>query len=276
MTAFAKKNKPAVALTSIDKTRKKRMATQNKVSKTTASPAKYKNRIEKNLVAVLRPFSFETEMFKSLRGKILHPLSGNPPKSILVTSAVPGEGKSFVAANLAVTIARYIQEYVLLMDCDLRKPCIHTRFGLPNVYGLSEHLTHDTDLAALLLRTMIKKLTILPSGRPPHNPSELLSSSKMNGLLLGLKEGNADRYIIVDAPPPALAPETLAISKNVDGILIVIRHNNTPQTLVTELINSFEKEKVIGAVLNRFDLRSSHSYGYGKYKQYKKYYNHAE
>lgn len=275
MTLSAKKNKPIVELTPTRKVREKTHGVPKGIIKKTDFQVYNKNRIEKNMVTVFKPFSYETEMFKFLRGKILNPLAGDPPKSILVTSAVPGEGKSFVSANLAVTIAQSIQEYVLLMDCDLRKPRIHTMFGLPDAYGLSEHLTHDTDLSPLMLKVM-SKLAILPAGRVPQNPSELLSSPKMSSLLLELKEEYDERYIIIDSPPPAMAPETLAISKNVDGILIVIKHGSTPLALVNDLINSFGKEKIIGAVLNRFDLRSSKSYGYGKYKQYKKYYNRAE
>ena len=235
-----------------------------------------KDRIDRNLITVLKPYSFETEMFKVLRAKILHPLSGMPPRSILVTSAVPGEGKSFVAANLAVTIAQYIQEYVLLMDCDLRKPCIHTRFGFPPVQGLSEYLSTEIDLPPLLLKTMLKKLTILPGGRPPYNPSELLSSSKMRSLMEEMQERYEDRYLVVDSPPPALAPETLAIAEQVDGILLVVKHKSTPQELVAELAKDFDEDKIIGAVINRFDMRSSKYYGYGKYRQYKKYYSYPK
>ncbi len=275
MTLSAKKNKPIVEFTPANKAREKPHGDPKNILKATDSQVYNKNRIEKNMVTVFKPFSYETEMFKFLRGKILHPLSGDPPKSIMVTSAVPGEGKSFVSANLAVTIAQLLQESVLLMDCDLRKPRIHTMFGFPDAYGLTEHLTHDTDLAPLMLKVM-SKLAILPAGRVPNNPSELLSSSKMSDLLLEMKAEYDDRYIVIDSPPPPMAPETLAISQNVDGILIVINHGSTPLALVNDLINSFEKEKIIGAVLNRFDLRSSQSYGYGKYKQYKKYYNRAE
>jgi len=230
-----------------------------------------KDGIDKNLVTVLRPYAFETEMFKVLRGKILHPMAGEPPRSILITSAVPGEGKSFVASNLAVTIAQLIKEHVLLTDCDLRRPCLHKRFGFADVPGLSEYLSNRSDLPSLLLPTMLKKLSLLPGGRPPHNPSEILSSPKMEALLRELKTRYDDRYLLIDAPPPALAPEALAIANHVDGIIIVVKHKSTPGDLVAELAHSLDKSKIIGMVFNQFDLRSSKYYGYARYKQYKKY-----
>ena len=94
--------------------------------------------IDKNLVTLLNPRSVESEMFKILRGNILFPASGKPPRSILVTSTVPGEGKSFVSMNLAVSIAQNINEHVFLMDCDIRKPSLHGSFGLGNIAGLED------------------------------------------------------------------------------------------------------------------------------------------
>lgn len=235
-------------------------------------PAYSRNRIDKNLITVLRRDSFETEMFKVLRGKITHPVDGDAPKSILITSAVSGEGKSFVAANLAVTIAEFINEHVLLMDCDLRDPCIHKRFGFPQVFGLNEYLKDGRPLSSLLLKTMVKKLSILPGGKPPHNPSEILASPKMTDLIGELKSRYADRRLIIDAPPPNVAPETIALSKQVDAILVVVRHQHTPVSLVREAIDSFQKGKILGLVINHFDGGLSRHYGYGRYKQYKKYY----
>ena len=130
---------------------------------------------DKNLVSLFEPQSFEAEQFKHLRTNILFPVSGKLPRSIMVTSAVPGEGKSFVASNLAVTIAQNIDKHVLLMDCDIRKPTIHSNFGFDEVEGLTEYLSKDTPLSSLLLKTEINKLTILPGGKPSPNPAELMS-----------------------------------------------------------------------------------------------------
>ena len=226
------------------------------------------DRIDPNLVSVVNPESIETEIFKVLRGKILFPASGKPPRSIMVTSAVPGEGKSFIAANLAVNMAQNVDDHVLLIDCDLRRPSIHRMFGLGRVMGLSEHLSNGNKIPDLLIKTGLGKLSLFPSGTPPHNPSEILSSAKMAKLLEELKTRYQDRYLIIESPPPMLAPETIAIAKQVDAIIVVIKFGSTPMDAVEEVIDNLGKENIIGAVINRFDARTSRYYGYRKYGKY--------
>ena len=221
--------------------------------------------IDEDIVAYAESDSIEAEQFKMLRTNILFPVSGKPPRLILVTSAMPGEGKSFVAANLAVSIARNINEHVLLVDCDLRKPCIHTRFGYKNVQGLSEYLSRNIPLASLLLKTKIEKLTLLPGGKIPDNPSELLSSEAMKELLVEVKERYKDRIIIIDSPPPQLTAETNVIARLVDGILLVVKYGFTKREMVAEMIARLGKEKVLGVVFNWLSKRATSYYGYGKY-----------
>lgn len=230
-------------------------------------------RVDKNLITLLKPHSYEAEQFKMLRTGLLFPSSGEPARSIMVTSALPGEGKSFVAANLAVSIAQNINEYVLLMDCDLRKPTIQRYFGFGNVPGMSDYLALGKSLSTLLIKTGLNKLTILPGGKPPHNPSELLSSNKMSELLNEVKKRYSDRYVIIDSSPPKLTAETIALAKQVDGILIVVKFGSTAREAVRDLIQSLGKEKILGVIVNWFDLRSSNGYHYGTYKKYSNYYS---
>jgi len=226
--------------------------------------------VDKNIVSLLEPQSFEAEQFKHLRTNILFPVSGNPPRSIMVTSAVPGEGKSFVASNLAVSIAQNIDQHVLLMDCDMRKASVHSNFGFDEVEGLSGYLSNKTPLSSLLLKTDINKLTILPGGKPPNNPAELMSSNKMSDLLKEVTSRYNDRYIIIDSPPPHLTSETSIIARQVDGILLVVKAGSTNREMVEELLEMMGKEKVLGVVVNWFDMSSMKSYGYGKYGRYGK------
>jgi capsular exopolysaccharide synthesis family protein len=227
------------------------------------------NRFSSDLIAIVNPHCVEAGIFKVLRGKILFPANGKPPKSILITSAAPGEGKSFTASNLAANLAQNIENHVLLVDCDIRRPSIHKVFGYGMVDGLAEHLLNGKKLSSLLLKTGIDKLTVLPSGKPPTNPSELLSSGKMSTLIEELKNRYNDRFLIIDSPPPMLAPETTAMAKHVDGIIIVIQYGSTPLHLVEELIDNLGREKILGAVINRFDSRvSARYYGYEKYGKY--------
>jgi exopolysaccharide/PEP-CTERM locus tyrosine autokinase len=227
---------------------------------------------DKKMISFLMPQSYEAEQFKMLKTSILFPASGEPPRSIMVTSAVPGEGKSFVTANLAISIAQNIEEHVLIVDCDLRSPCIHKQFGFGSVTGLSEYLSNDALLDSLFLRTKVDKLSILPGGKSPKNPSELLSSQQMSKLLEEVKNRYGNRYVIIDSPPPRLTAETNVIARQVDGIILVVKHRHTRREVVEDLVKMVGKDKILGVVLNRSDLRISGYYGYGKYGKYHKYY----
>jgi protein-tyrosine kinase len=224
--------------------------------------------MDPNLIVYHKPQSMEAEFFKILKTNILFPAKGNPPRSILVTSAVPGEGKSFVTANLAISIAKGIEEHVLLMDCDMRRPTIHSKFGIPGIVGLNEHLTKGVPLPSLLVKTAVDKLSILPVGGLPTNPTELLSSVQMKRLLDEVKHRYSDRFVLVDSPPPQLTAETSALAKRVDGVLLVIKAGKTPRKLVNEIIELIGKEKIIGVVLNWYDIPFTKHYGYGKYNKY--------
>lgn len=225
---------------------------------------------DRDLVVLRDPLSFEAEQFKILRTNLLFPADGAPLRSIMITSALPGEGKSFVAANLAVSIAQNINEHVLLVDCDIRKPCVHRRFGYSDTPGLSEYLSDGTPLASLLVKTAVEKLTILPGGTPPPNPAELLSSVKMQQFLAEAKDRYNDRYLIIDSPPPSLTAETRAVASYVDGVVLVVDFKRTPRDEVMELVEKIGRKKVLGTIVNRYDLRTP---GYGKYKKYSKYYS---
>jgi protein-tyrosine kinase len=221
--------------------------------------------IHKSLVTVFTPHSIESEQFRMLKNNILFPEKGLPPKNIMVTSASPGEGKTFVAANLAVTIAQNIDEYVLLMDCDLRSPHVHKMFGLNNPPGLSEYLSRARPLSSLLVKTFLEKLTILPSGAIPPNPSELLSSEQMRRLLSEVKTRYSDRYVIIDTPPPYLTSETNALARHVDGIILVVRQGKTRKKEIENILEIYGKEKIIGVVQNFAQKKPGYGYGYHKY-----------
>ncbi len=251
---------------------KKEQPVLKDVFKKDYSSDKASGQIDKNLVTLLKPQSFEAERFKILKTSLLFSTTGESPKVIMVSSAVPGEGKSFVTANLAISIAQNIDEHVLLIDCDLRLPSIHKRFGYGQTAGLSEYLSGKISLTSTFLKTKVEKLTIIPGGNPPPNPSELLSSDQMAQLIEEVKTRYRDRYIIIDTAPPQLTSEAGALAKLVDGILLVINCGKTKREIVSELVNTFEKDKILGIVFNRYDFQSSAYYGYGKYNKYSKYY----
>jgi exopolysaccharide/PEP-CTERM locus tyrosine autokinase len=224
--------------------------------------------LHKNLVSLLGPESYEAEQFKMLRNTILFPVAGVTPRSILITSALPGDGKSFVSANLAVSIAMNINKHVLLVDCDLRKPDLHRVFGFGDVPGLSDYLAEHRSLDSLLLKTTVEKLTLLPGGPIPSNPSELASSERMSAMLEEVKHRYQDRLIVIDSPPPGMAAETSFLARQVDGILLVVKYGNTPREEVEDLKVTLGSEKILGVVINFLDMPVSKRYGYGKYEKY--------
>lgn len=219
------------------------------------------------LVVISAPESKDAENFKLVRTQILFPKDEVRPKTILLTSAFPGEGKTFAASNLAVSIALSINEHVLLIDCDLRKPELHKMFGYSNERGLNDYLTGKKRLSDLLIRTSIEKLTILTAGSPSSNPSELLSSTNMKSFLEEAKERYQDRYIIIDGPPSQIAAESDVLANYVDGILLVVMAKKSPRELIQRTIDNIGKDKILGVIFNGY----SQSYKtYHKY--YKKYY----
>ena len=218
------------------------------------------------LITASNPNSLASEQFRLLKNNILFPEKGNPPKTIMVTSASPHEGKSFVAANLAVSMAQSIDEYVLLMDCDLRAPTIHTFFGYDGTKepGLSDYLANKIPLSSVLKKASVNKLTLLPAGQIPPNPSELLSSDQMRRLLHEVKLRYNDRYIIIDTSPPYLTSETNAIARFVDGIILVVRQGKTRTKEIVDILDIYGREKVLGVVTNFSRKKIGYGYGYNK------------
>ena len=233
-----------------------------------------KRSLNKNLVVYHDPQSFEAEQFRMLRTNILFPSDGKrSPRIILVTSALPEEGKSFVSSNLALTIAQNIDNHVLLIDCDMRHPSVHSNFGYDQVPGLSNYLEGEYTLSDVLLKIEGNHLSLLPGGPPPPNPAELLSSNRMLSLLREVRARYDDRYIIIDSPPPHLTAESKALAQFVDGIVLVVKFGHTKRDLVSQLVDKLPKDKILGVVANWLDRRAATSYVSGKYSQYTNYYS---
>jgi protein-tyrosine kinase len=226
------------------------------------------NNISNKLIVVTAPESYEAESFKLLRAQILFAQNRERPRTIMVTSAMPGDGKSFVAANLAASIAMGIDEHVLLVDCDLRRSSLHEIFGLSNRKGLNEYLKKEKNLQDLLIKTCVDKLSFLPAGITIRNPSELLASNDMKIFLEEVRKRYDDRFIILDTPPSQILAESNIISNFVDGIVFVVRENITPRDMVQKAVASFGKEKLLGIVVNAHThLQKNKAYYYKNYYQ---------
>lgn len=211
------------------------------------------------------------EIFSTLRSRILHPVDSKPvPRTIMVTSAIPGEGKSFITSNLGVSFAHGMDQHALLVDCDLRKPTMAPLFGLGNANGLVDYLRDKKALSQLICRSEIKKLSILPSGKPPMNPSELLSSHRMIDLVAELSGRYEDRTIIFDTPPMLAAAESRVLAKQVDGVILVVRQGKARKHQIQKVLEVIPKEKVIGIVFNDYKvnyIEKSYMSGYGYYRR---------
>jgi exopolysaccharide/PEP-CTERM locus tyrosine autokinase len=229
--------------------------------------------VSKNVVVATQPDSVMAECFRFLRSKIIRPASGVPPRTILVTSALMGEGKTFIASNLAASISQGVEEHVLLIDTDLRKSTIPEVFGMPLVKeGLSNYLDGSMPLSGLLRKTAVDKLSILPGGSTSDNPAELLSSDKMKGLIQEVRDRYTDRFIVLDSPPLELVPETAVIANEVDAVLLVVRCGKTPRNALKAAVDKLQKEKILGIVFNGYNspLKFYDQYGYNQYRYRRK------
>ena len=218
------------------------------------------------------------ESFRMLRSRILHPENGEKPlRTIMVTSSAPSEGKSFVSANLGVSIAQGLDQHALIVDCDLRRPTLARLFGLSISAhrGLADYLYDEScQLTDLLQKTAVDKLTILPSGLPPDNPAELLASSRMSNLVEELSSRYADRLIIFDSPPFQVASESAILAKHVDGVVVVIGYGRSDRNQIRTMVDTLGRSRIIGVVFNGmrdnfFQRKVLDAYGYygGYYRQ---------
>ena len=225
--------------------------------------------VDKSLVALLKPRSYEAEQFKILRTNLLFPESGNPARFILITSAAPSDGKSFVSANLAVSLALDHDRKVILIDADVRRSEIHKIFGLNRVEkGICDFLADRIPLTSLLVKTSLKNLVILPAGNLTRNPDELQSLEKLPKLFEELAAHFGEYFIVIDSPPPKLASETGVLARLVDSIVIVMKAGVTKKEYVEETIDLLEKEKIVGIVFNWHDNRMSNYKKYAKDREY--------
>ena len=224
-----------------------------------------RKRLDGSLISYFKPQSIEAEQFRKLAANIVFHHAEKTGSCLLITSANAGEGKSFLTANLAISLAKSLEEPILLLDCDLRKPRLHTMFGFGNVSGLSDHFIKGMDISALIQKTTINNLSLLPAGSKSFHSAELLSSKRMSHLIDEIKNIHKDRIILIDSPPPLSTAEPIAIARQVDGVILVVKCEDTPRGMVEEVIKNIGKEKILGVVLNRFRKQFFASYGYGTY-----------
>ena len=185
---------------------------------------------------------------------------------IMITSALPGEGKSFTAINLAMSMATELDNTVMLVDADVARPSVMRMLGLPNGPGLLDMVLNDsTDLSSVLLKTNIEKLTILPSGTPHPRATELLASDAMINLLEDMAKRYPDRIIVFDSPPLLLTTESRVLATHMGQVVMVVHAGSTLQSQVKQALATIESCPVKLMLLNKVSrlFKDGHGYGYG-------------
>jgi succinoglycan biosynthesis transport protein ExoP len=218
------------------------------------------------LVTQSRPRSQMAESYRALRTSLLLTFAGGPPKVVLITSALPEEGKTTTSVNSAIVLAQKGTR-VLLIDADLRRPSIHKTLGMGPKIGLSNVLTGNATLQqAIIPSTILPDLFVLPAGTPPPNPAELLASSKMKDVLEELRKQYD--HIVIDTPPTLSVTDAVVMSTSADAVILVIRsgHTTKPALRRARDILLQVNARVCGVLVNAVDLNSPDYFYYYEYQ----------
>jgi capsular exopolysaccharide synthesis family protein len=216
------------------------------------------------------------EQFRSLRSRVYQARYEAPLKTILIASGMPEEGKSFVVANLAMSLARNSIHHILLIDGDLRRPTLHSMLGAPNSLGLADYLVGKAGLADIMQRDQraasgntagvdsISNLTFIPSGKCADNSSELVANHRIEELV-----ASASPYfdwILIDAPPVLAVTDAMELARAADAVLLVARGATTTYEVAQRTKAAFSARRVLGFVLNAVkDTPHNRSYNYNYY-----------
>jgi protein-tyrosine kinase len=207
-------------------------------------------------------FVHGAEQFRTLRSRLYRIRESQALKTVLITSAIPGEGKSLVATNLAYAIARQHGTRVLLVDADLRAPRTHTLLGAPATPGLTDYLQGRASETDVIQRGPEEGFCFVPSGSPATHPSELISSNGLKKFLERIKP--MFDWIIIDSPPAVSVSDAAVLGPLCDGVLFVVRAGSTPSDLAQKAARELSGAHILGVVLNGVKRAA----GYGEYYSY--------
>jgi len=193
----------------------------------------------------------QSAVFRMLRTQVLKKMRSNRWQTLAVTSPTAGEGKSVVAANLAMAIAMELNQTVLLVDMDLRNPSISNYFGLNAQVGLKDYLSGDLKLSEVLINPGIKRLVILPGVGRAEDSAELLSSPKMASLVADIKSQYDSRVIIFDVPPVLQTDDVSLAASYFDSTLLVLEDGKNSESNITKSLQMLEGSHLLGTVVNK-------------------------
>jgi protein-tyrosine kinase len=208
------------------------------------------------------------EQFRTLRSRLYQLRANQKLRTILVTSSIPGEGKTFIVNNLAQAIVRQPDRRALIIDADLRQPRVHSLLGAPSAPGLTEYLRREADEISAMQCGQESNLCFIPGGNQVTNPSELLSNGRLKELLERVTP--LFDWVILDSPPCVPVADASVLADMCDGVLLVVRSAVTPAEAALKGVQELQGKNILGVVLNGMAKASGYdsyyyqSYGYGK------------
>jgi len=202
------------------------------------------------------------EELRTLRSRLYQIRDQQPLKALLITSAVPAEGKTFLTASLAQAIVRQHERHALIIDADLRKPQLHNTLGAPLSPGLTDYLSGEADECSIVQAGPKENLFFIPGGKLAEQPAELLSNGRLQVLLEKLVP--LFDWVLIDSPPVVPVADASILAKFCDGVLLVVRAESTPFDLAQKARDEFRDKNLLGVVLNQAERKS----GYGYYYSY--------
>ncbi|MCM8761160.1 MAG: CpsD/CapB family tyrosine-protein kinase [Candidatus Omnitrophica bacterium] len=226
-----------------------------------------KEGVDGRVIAYIDRLSYVAEQYKTLRTNLYSLSPENPIKTVVITSSQPWEGKTVTCCNLAITISYDKEKKVILIDADMRKPAIHSFFGLPNEPGFSDLLSGKVSLEKFTTKPAIGDLFIIPAGSPIDDPAEILSSTNVDPLIKKIK--SAFDYAIFDSPPVLEFTDASILGSLCDAVILVVKAASTQEQAIQEALNLLSEAQatpkacVLTNVVHLLDSR----YHFYKYKQ---------
>jgi len=221
-----------------------------------------KAHLEKNRLMALIDDPQAMDSYNLLRTQILEKTRLQGHNTIMITSALEGEGKTTTAINLAASIAREEKQTVLLVDADLRNPKVRSFLGCETERGLSDYLQKNVPVDDLLINPGLPNMVVLPGGSRVSNSTDIIGSSKMLNLVKEMKHRYPDRYVIFDCPPVLLTPDALIFSSYVAGVIFVVQSGRTSKNQIRKALGLLEDKNIIGLIMNRGETQRSSYYYY--------------
>ena len=216
--------------------------------------------LEKHRIVSHAKNNLYTNIFDSLRTQVLLKMEENNWRTVAVVSPTPASGKTFVAINLAISIAHQPQKTAILVDLDLRRPKVATYLGLHAEKSMNDYLQGNAQLKDVIISPSIPRLVVIPTMRPVAKSAEILSSNKVVNLIQDLRDRYDSRIVIFDAPPVLNSDDAMVLIPQVDCFLLVIANGMSSKSEIEETMYHLPQEKLLGVVLNKADVEARDYY----------------